>query len=44
MLDTVVEKTGREMSQRVRLDMLGSDDTEVNLFCTFDEMSADSLT
>jgi hypothetical protein len=44
MLDTVVEKTGREMSQRVRLDMLGSDDTEVNIFCTFDETSADSLT
>lgn len=44
MIDTFVEKTGREMSQRVRLDMLGSDDTEVNLFCTFDESLADSLT
>ena len=44
MIDTFVEKTGRETSRKVRLDMLGSDDTEVNIFCTFDESLADSLT
>ena len=44
MIDTFVGKTGREISRRVRLDMLGSDDTEVNIFCTFDGPLADSLT
>ena len=44
ILGIALEKTGRETSRRVRLDMLGSDDTEVNIFCTFDGPLADSLT
>ena len=44
MLDTVISEMGREMSRRVKLEMFGSADTEVNIFCTFDESLADSLT
>ena len=44
MLDTVISEMGREMSRRVKLEMFGSADTEVNIFCTFDGPLADSLT
>ena len=44
MLSLAAKKAGREMSPRVRLEMFGRADTEVNIFCTFCEMPADSPT
>ena len=44
MLGEALGKTDRNMSRKVRLDMFGRDDTEVNIFCTFCEPLSDSLT
>ena len=44
MLSEAVGSARKREWQKVKLEMFGSADTEVNIFCTFCEYDADSFT